>query len=80
IYAPKLLLYVDEEIRLLGFSAYGNNPCRFKYEDKILESKSLIYTPKVAGEVEITFESQNDEKEWISDKLILRVIERNENE
>ena len=76
IHAPKQLLYIDEEIRLLGFSAYGNNEARFKVGEKTINSKSLIYTPTEIGEVEIIFEAQNDDGRWVSDKIILQVISK----
>ncbi|WP_416829868.1 hypothetical protein [Helicobacter ganmani] len=74
IYTPKLQMEQGETIKIMGFSSFGNNPCKFSINGIETESKTIYFTAGESESQEITFSAQNKQGEWISDRIKLSIV------
>ena len=76
VFIPRLEVLVNERIRVLGFSSYGNNATKFSIngqETQGDDKKTLLFTASKVGKYTITFSAQNDAGQWVSDSAIIEV-------
>lgn len=74
ILAPKTTLAPNEPLTLLGLSAFGDNECAFIYKEESVESKFFVFQSEESGSHSIEFKAKNNEGEWISDKIKIKVL------
>ncbi len=73
IYAPKLEMEQGETIKLMGFSAFGNNPCKFEVGGIEIHSKTIYFTAGEQECEEVLFSAQDYAGRWISDSVKISI-------
>lgn len=74
IYAPKMTIEVGETLRLLGCHTFGDNPSKFIIDGKETIGKNVNVCKEEAGVIAVEFKAQNTAREWISDRMEIKVI------
>ncbi|MBD5164364.1 hypothetical protein [Helicobacter sp.] len=74
IYAPKLQMEQGETIKIMGFSSFGNNPCKFIVNGIETESKTMYFTAGESESQKITFSAKNKQGEWVSDSIEISIV------
>lgn len=76
ILAAKLMINTNEPLKLLGCSVFGNNPTKFIINNETFENvKSIVIAKDTPQDVEVTFSALNFSNIWISDKVIIKIVE-----
>lgn len=77
IFAPKQVVAKGEIIALEGISSFAKNEFKFLLNGELVaeNTRNFLFEAKELGDFAITFLAKNDDDDFISDTLTLKVIE-----
>lgn len=76
VHTAKSVCEVGEQVKVMGFSVFGNNEAKFVINGEEISGKTILFSAEEKGVYEIVFKAKDDEGQWQSDSLQIAVTEK----